>query len=388
MKVAIASSGLGHIHRGMEAWAEDIAQALFGRGVDVTLFGGAGPVRHEYDVVLNTLKRNEWPAKVIAKLTSKGGWRIGLGAPHAVESFIFGLRLLKCLRHNYDLIHVQQGSLGIFLMGCKKLGLLQIPVVLANGQIASEEFLSNFEYVQDLSPFTRNGNEDNYGNNTNNAKRYTIPNFVDNDIYFPQDKKESRRKLKLPESSFIVATVGAINKHHKRMHYFIEEMARLEHETDTPLHALIVGAKDLDTAEIINLARKKLGGRVTILLNLSRNIMPEIYNASDVFALCSLREAFGIVLIEAMACGLPVICNKHPVLEWVVQEGGECIDMTKRGNLASLLKIYSEDKKHWGKRSQNGRKRVLREFSKEAVVSKTIEMYESITSRSSNERFS
>ncbi|MCK4817714.1 hypothetical protein KA005_18235 [bacterium] len=55
MKVAIASSGLGHIYRGMEAWAEDLAQALFEKGVDVTLFRGAGPLRNEYDVILSTL---------------------------------------------------------------------------------------------------------------------------------------------------------------------------------------------------------------------------------------------------------------------------------------------------------------------------------------------
>ncbi|MCK4794580.1 MAG: glycosyltransferase family 4 protein, partial [Desulfobacteraceae bacterium] len=235
---------------------------------------------------------------------------------------------------------------------------------------------------------SRNTTENNYSYNTNSAKRYTIPNFVDTDKYFPQDKKESRTELKLPKNSFIVATVGAINKHHKRMHYFIEEMARLEHETDTSFHALIVGAKDLDTGEIINLARKKLGGRVTILLDLPRNRMADVYNASDAFVLCSLREAFGIVLIEAMACGLPVMCHKYPILEWVVQEGGECIDMTKKDNLASLLKIYSGDKKLRSKKGESGRNRVLHEFSKEVVVSKTIEMYESIISKSSNERFS
>ena len=40
MRIAIASSGLGHVARGIETWALDTAAALAARGVDVTLFGG------------------------------------------------------------------------------------------------------------------------------------------------------------------------------------------------------------------------------------------------------------------------------------------------------------------------------------------------------------
>jgi hypothetical protein len=40
LKIAVVSSGLGHVARGIETWADDLAAALYKRGVDVTLFKG------------------------------------------------------------------------------------------------------------------------------------------------------------------------------------------------------------------------------------------------------------------------------------------------------------------------------------------------------------
>src|SRR5258706_16075150 len=52
MKIVIASSGLGHVARGVETWAADLGRALAERGVDVTLCKGGGKAQagHEQGI--------------------------------------------------------------------------------------------------------------------------------------------------------------------------------------------------------------------------------------------------------------------------------------------------------------------------------------------------
>jgi glycosyltransferase involved in cell wall biosynthesis len=59
--------------------------------------------------------------------------------------------------------------------------------------------------------------------------------------------------------------------------------------------------------------------------------MPDVYRCANAFSLASPDEAFGIVYIEAMACGLPVVAHDGPRQRYVVDEGGV------------LCKVYDAD---------------------------------------------
>lgn len=67
--------------------------------------------------------------------------------------------------------------------------------------------------------------------------------------------------------------------------------------------------------------------------------VPELCGAADAFALCSLREAFGLVTIEAILSGLPVIVHDGPVFRWLT-EGTDAalVDMAAPGRLAEALR--------------------------------------------------
>lgn len=381
MKIAIAASGLGHVYRGMEGWSEDLAKALSRKRVDVTLFRGAGPRTAAYDRVLSTPKRNSVIAKIIAKMTAKVAWRIGLGSPHGVESFLFGLRLLWHVRKGYDLVHIKQGSLALLMQRAKKLGLVTPPVVLSNGQIANQDFLSLFDYVQHLTICRENPccDENTLGELPQN--RFIIPNFVDTELFSPQDQITCRAKLGLPQNAIIVLTVGAIKKYHKRMDYFIEESSIVAKNTENiPLHFTIAGAQDPETNDIVGLGRKRLGDKLTVLLDVPRNRMPEVYGAADVFVLCSLSEAFGTVFIEAMSCQIPVVAHTHRSFDWIVQDGGILTDMRKRGSLARVLEDYIRSKSLRSRKAAFGRQKVLSQFSEEVVVTQVMQMYRTIIS--------
>jgi hypothetical protein len=68
-RIAVACSGLGHVHRGIEAWAADLGQALRRAGADVTLFAGA---RFEGATALPCLRRTGSPTILPASRTTLG----------------------------------------------------------------------------------------------------------------------------------------------------------------------------------------------------------------------------------------------------------------------------------------------------------------------------
>lgn len=378
MKIAIASSGLSHITRGMEGWSQDIARGLHEKGVDVTLFKGSGNIENSYEKILPTLRRNRYPAQILGRITALGGWRIGLGSAPAVESFIFGTQLLLHLQKGYELLHVKQASLAAFLLKAKKRGLIRIPIVLSNGQIANESFLSQFDYVQHLTPCLERIECSDIDLEHIPQNRFVIPNFIDTELFSPQDKLSSRDHLGLPRDALIILTVGVIRKYHKRMDFFIEEMAQLKQITKLPVHFVVAGARDQGTEEILSMARKMLGESITFMFDVPRKKMPLIYSASDVFILCSLLEAFGTVLIEAISCNVPVICHDHPSFRWIVQGVGKNIDMNMRGALTKSLLDSLDDGALLLPDLRNGRRRVMEEFSKDVVISKMIHMYRQI----------
>lgn len=375
MKIAIASSGLGHVARGMEAWAESLAKALNERNVEVTLFKGAGSPKHPYETVLPTLRRDQAINHIIAHLTRKGGWRIGLGAPHTVESFFFGLQLLLKIRKGYDIVHVQQGSLALFLQRAAALGLNHVPLILGNGQKAEAEFINFFPYVHFLSLHDKRE----YIKQTKDQReRWVIPNFIDTDIFKPKSKRECRKKFDLPQSAKIVLTVGMIDKNVKRMDYFIQEAKKCRDLIKTPVHFVVAGSKSEDTDGIVRMGKDLLANDITFLYDLPRDDMNMLYNAADIFVLCSFREALGLAAVEAMSCEKPVICHHHHILEWVVKDGGDAIDLSRENTLSEMMQQYLEDDPLVQKKGCLARQRVLQTFSEHTVIKDVLDMYKNV----------
>ena len=378
MKVAVATSGLGHVFRGMEGWAELLAEELSRSEIDVTLFRGASPPKNEYDVCIPCIKRTSRMAKYLSKLNLIGGWRIGLGHPAQVETWSYGLSLLRHLRKDFDLVHVKQGQLATFLTIAKKFRLLNIPFILGNGQVTSPKFIATQDYVQFLSPIEKAKIEKTLGKNEH---WFYVPNFVNTDQFSQCSKDACRKKLNIPLDSFVVLTVATIQKYHKRMDYFIEEMNILQQNYDLPLHVIMAGAVSPDTKLLVETAKKSLGSKISVFVDLPKVQMPEIYNSADIFVLCSLREAFPNVLLEAMSCGITAIHHNDPILEWGAGDGGESCDLRQKGVLAKTVYKYANNPKLLEIKGEAGKRRVVREFSKEVVISKMIEMYKKIISK-------
>jgi len=372
IRVAVVSSGLGHVSRGMETWAESLAQELDKRDVNVTLFRGAGPKKNDYDIVVPCIKRTDRLARLGNLLNHLGGWRVGLGSEAGVESYSYCIRLLSHLRRGYDVVHVQQESSAKFLLRAKKLGLVKSRILFANGQKAPLRFLERVPFIQFLSPYDM---EETVKHVPKRPGWRVIPNSVDTNVFTPGDRTAARREFGFANDAFTVISVGMVDKGVKQMDHLVREVSDFAVRAQVPVHLAIAGSHHADSAEIEALGNRLLGNRFSVLYDLPRTDMPDFYRCGDVFVLCSQRESFGLVLAEAMSCGVPVICHSFPIMEWVVGDGGTAVDMKKPGELASALSRYSEEAGYGQSRGQAGLERVRTMFSQDKVATQVIDMY-------------
>jgi glycosyltransferase involved in cell wall biosynthesis len=65
--------------------------------------------------------------------------------------------------------------------------------------------------------------------------------------------------------------------------------------------------------------------------------LPVFYNAADLFVFPSLYEGFGIPLIEAMACGAPVVCHDYELFHEVCGDAASYVDCTDAPALAAAM---------------------------------------------------
>jgi hypothetical protein len=183
MKIAIASSGLGHVARGIETWACDTAVALSqlavnskqfavkekqnAAAIEVTLFSAAplpfltssvSPLPSHVSLltvrVLPCLQRGNSTTQQLSNFFPKWSWRFGLKSTYDLEQWSFWWHLWPKLRRGkFDIVHVQDPWLALLLERSGRLGLHPAKVILAHGTEETLEFLEKFEYVQHLAPW-------------------------------------------------------------------------------------------------------------------------------------------------------------------------------------------------------------------------------------------
>jgi D-inositol-3-phosphate glycosyltransferase len=152
----------------------------------------------------------------------------------------------------------------------------------------------------------------------------TIPCGVDTDLFTPADRAEARRRLGL-DGRPVLLWVGRIAPI-KGLDTLLDAVARLA-EGGRNMGLLVVGG-DADeptggheTSLRQRIARLGLEQSVRFVGPQPQSVLPLYYAASDVTVLPSYYESFGMVALEAMACGSPVIASRVGGLVTTVRDG-------------------------------------------------------------------
>jgi len=196
-----------------------------------------------------------------------------------------------------------------------------------------------------------------------------IPNGVD----VSEFGNQSRHRASSPE--VVVLYVGRLYPAQKGLESLVRAMALLPRALDARLR--LVG-EDWGGVRLLRSLAGRLGlqDRITILGRLDREALLREYANADLFVLPSLFEPFGIVLLEAMASGLPVVATRVGGIPEVVVEGrtGLLVDPDKPEQLAESVRRLCQDEGLRHSLGRAGRERA-KLFSWETIAAQTREVY-------------
>jgi glycosyltransferase involved in cell wall biosynthesis len=116
--------------------------------------------------------------------------------------------------------------------------------------------------------------------------------------------------------------VGSL-KRHKNVSSLLRAFALLRERRDIPQRLLILGDDAQGKCELAGeCARLGISERTDFVPHVGQGLLPKVYAAADVLVMPSRIEGFGLPVLEAMACGTPVICSRAASLPEV---GGDAV---------------------------------------------------------------
>jgi D-inositol-3-phosphate glycosyltransferase len=161
-----------------------------------------------------------------------------------------------------------------------------------------------------------------------NEKVCTIPPGIDLELFRPLDKLACRARLGLEPSEPVVLFCGRVDPI-KGIETLVEATALLSAGDVPPPTMLFVGG-NLDASgelegPLVGVARQAeaLGvrDRFRFVGSQPQDDLPRFYAAADVVAVPSRYESFGLVAVEALACGVPVVASRVGGLKFTIEEG-------------------------------------------------------------------
>ena len=149
-----------------------------------------------------------------------------------------------------------------------------------------------------------------------------------------------RKKYKLGEGPYLI-TVGTVQP---RKNYRMLIRAFRHVAEKYPHQLIIAGGEGWLTEEIKHeVDKQRLGTRVNFLGFVDDSDLPALYSGATIFLFPSLYEGFGLPILEAMACGVPVIASDVSSMPEVVGDAGLLLSPTQEDDWAeAIMKLINE----------------------------------------------
>lgn len=328
-RVAIASPGIGLVQRGFERMFTDLF-AVVREDLDVTMIKGGGPLG-ERELVPAFLPRNGRFLQTIPL-----HWLIGRTRFH-FECLTFALGMLPWLRAGrFDLVHVIDPPLARTLFHLRRSLRFRTRLLFTEGTAMPPQGYPPADHIHHISSVMF---DESVRLGYPPGEMTLIPAGIRPEQFAVRGSRlDLRAKHGVSPQTFVVLCVAALSRAHKRIDHLVEEFSRL----DGDCLLWIDGSMDHGDPDLPGWIRSRLGARCRISRVPSAEV-GELYHLADVKVLASVRESFGLVVPEALSCGLPVLAHDNPHFRWLIGSEANLVDMRQPGALAARLRSLRDD---------------------------------------------
>ena len=211
-------------------------------------------------------------------------------------------------------------------------------------------------------------------------KIVVIPLGVDGHFH-PRGREEItqvRRKYGLRDNYLLY--VGT-NKPHKNLERLVDSIRHMEDPLPSHVKLVIAGPWDrrYDAAKKMT-SVAGLKDRVQFVGRIDEADLPALYSGAMLFVFPSLREGFGLPVLEAMACGTPVVCSNGSALSEVAGEAALLINPEDTHHLSGAIGRVLRDENLRHELAERGLKRA-KLFTWEKTAEKTLSLYHHVLNR-------
>jgi glycosyltransferase involved in cell wall biosynthesis len=211
-----------------------------------------------------------------------------------------------------------------------------------------------------------------------NPEKISVTYLAADDDFFPRDKYSCRAhiKLKYGIGDPFILYVGRLQGR-KNLVRLLEAYAQVQRE-GVAEKLVIAGKKDWMYEQIADRVSKlKLDSDVIFTGYVSREDLPIFYNAAEVFVFPSIFEGFGLPVIEAMACGTPVVTSFGSSLQEVAGDAALLVDPLSVESLENALRRLLGNVELKRTLGEKGLRR-SKEFSFQKTAAQTASIYERV----------
>ncbi|MGX4688358.1 glycogen synthase [Streptomyces sp. JNUCC 63] len=215
------------------------------------------------------------------------------------------------------------------------------------------------------------------------ARVHVIHNGIDTTLYRPDHGTEALDRIGLDPDRPYVLFVGRITRQ-KGVPHLLRAVRDIDPAAQVVLCAGAPDTPEIDREfrELYQELSRSRGGVHWIPQMLPRSDVIQLLTHAAVFACPSVYEPLGIVNLEAMACGTPVVASRVGGIPEVVEDGRTGVlvpvDDDFETGLARALDAVLADADAARRMGEAGRRRAVEEFGWDAVARRTVRLYEDV----------
>jgi len=307
MKICFYNVTASFIQGGLETYCWEAGRALARRGHRVSIVAGAGgePRHQELELLRFPFRREQaWPD-------------LGKRFRRLMERVSFGTHSLQHLvGAGYDAVVVNKPFDFPILWQARRKGLAAQTVFRSGGTefyFGDRYFVGSVDHWLSTSRYNAAQVQAHFGREVQ-----VVHNGVDVDQFKPlQREAQLRQSLGLPEAARVIASVGRLVGW-KGLRVILDAMPQLPRD----VHFLVIGEGPEEEKLRAQARARGVAERVHFCGRVAHDRLPQALAQADILVQPSIgEESFGITLVEAMACALPVLASRQGGMTEIVLPG-------------------------------------------------------------------